>query len=151
MFFRCIKSIKKSLRKYPSVGGLVQITFKDYTLPNSDFTSLPNAMMNSVPTQGFQRNQDFFLNPEVFDPERFDSEQAARNPFTNLPFSEGPRNCIGLRFGMMQAQIGLAMLLKSLRFEISCKSESSDFECLWWHLVQREQGVSSHGLEKLIL
>jgi cytochrome P450 len=42
-------------------------------------------MINLVPTQGFQRNPDFFLNPEVFDPERFDSEQAGRNPFTNLP------------------------------------------------------------------
>lgn len=44
-------------------------------------------------------------------------------PLTFLPFGDGPRNCIGLRFGMMQARVGLATML--LNFEFSICSETN--------------------------
>lgn len=65
----------------------------------------------------------YYPDPERFDPERFDIEaKKMRNATTWLAFGDGPRNCIGLRFGMMQARIGLIYLLYNFEFSICPKT-----------------------------
>lgn len=46
-----------------------------------------------------QRDPKFWKDPLRFDPERFSPEEMAkRNPYAWIPFSGGPRNCIGELF-----------------------------------------------------
>jgi len=43
-----------------------------------------------------------------FNPENFSKEnKAKRHPYTYLPFGQGPRNCIGMRFALLEAKIAL--------------------------------------------
>jgi len=43
-----------------------------------------------------------------FNPEHFSKEnKAKRHPYTFLPFGQGPRNCIGMRFALLEAKIAL--------------------------------------------
>lgn len=81
---------------------------------------MPKGTQLWIPTYAIHHDPEFYPKPEVFDPERFTAEmQKERNPTTYLPFGEGPRNCIGDRFGLMQTRMGLIKLLHSFMFKIS--------------------------------
>ncbi|XP_062552478.1 probable cytochrome P450 6a14 [Armigeres subalbatus] len=111
--------INESLRKYPPVSNLTRTVSKDYKLPNSKVV-LQQGSTIIVPVYAIQHDPEYYPDPERYDPDRFAPDQVGnRNPYTFLPFGEGPRICIGLRFGMMQARVGLAYLLKDFRFTLS--------------------------------
>lgn len=42
-----------------------------------------------------QRDPKYFENPDKFDPYRFMKDTSNKNAFNYIPFSAGPRNCIG--------------------------------------------------------
>ena len=50
-------------------------------------------------------------------------EKAKRHPLVHIPFGWGPRNCIGLRFAMMEAKMALVSVLRKFRFERSPETE----------------------------
>lgn len=64
------------------------------------------------------RHPDFWDEPERFDPERFTPERVAeRHRFAYLPFSGGPRLCIGNEFALMEATLLVAMMAQRYHIE----------------------------------
>lgn len=62
------------------------------------------------------RHPDFWPDPERFDPERFAPERAAaRHRFAYLPFSGGPRLCIGNEFALMELVLVVTMMAQRYR------------------------------------
>ena len=54
------------------------------------------------------RDPEAWKNPEKCDPERFRGPaKEARHAFQFLPFGGGSRNCIGMRFALMEIKIAM--------------------------------------------
>lgn len=71
---------------------------------------------------GLHYDPDLYPEPETFNPDRFSEEnRQSIVPFSYLPFGDGPRICLGVRFALLQSRLGLAMLLKDFRFAVNEK------------------------------
>ncbi|KAJ7298629.1 hypothetical protein O6H91_08G070500 [Diphasiastrum complanatum] len=109
----------EALRLYPAATTLLRCTCTDLKLgklliPKGTTLFLPVvAVLHSKEMWGEDANE--------FKPERFCDgiANAVKNQSAYLPFSLGPRNCIGQGFALMEAKIVLALLLQSFRFELS--------------------------------
>lgn len=85
------------MRINPPVFFLMRKANEDYVVPNTKM-KIDKGSQVLVASYSFQIDPEYFPNPAKFDPERFTKENiAARQPFTFLPFGEGPRICIGNR------------------------------------------------------
>ncbi len=65
------------------------------------------------------RHPDFWEKPEQFYPEHFSTECLARRPrHAYMPFSSGPRICLGSTFAMTEAQLVLATVAQQYRVSL---------------------------------
>uniref|UniRef100_A0A182VX83 Uncharacterized protein n=1 Tax=Anopheles minimus TaxID=112268 RepID=A0A182VX83_9DIPT len=104
--------IKETLRLFPSVPMFGRKIMEDAEINGKVFPAGSNAIILPL---FLGRNPEFFPNPEKFDPERFNVETSAEktNPYQYVPFSAGPRNCIGQKFAVAEIKslILLALLV----------------------------------------
>uniref|UniRef100_A0A8C5C5F3 aromatase n=1 Tax=Gadus morhua TaxID=8049 RepID=A0A8C5C5F3_GADMO len=99
--------IKESLRLYPAVPGISRKLTKTMTF--IDGRSMPEGIWWSL----LNYIIDLWSTYNVFDPLRFLPENVSkRHPHAFLPFSAGPRNCIGQNFAMNEMKVVIAQTLR---------------------------------------
>jgi cytochrome P450 family 6 len=118
----------ETLRMYPPLVTLNRRCVKDYTLRDTDVV-IEKGTPVLISTLGLHMDPEHYPEPETFDPERFNEQnKQQRHSFTHLPFGDGPRNCIGLRFGMMQSKIGIATVVKNFKLSVSPATKPIQFD-----------------------
>jgi len=105
--------VEETMRLYPPLPAFERQTLGEDTIGGyrirgrSVVTIFPYLM---------HRHPAVWEDPLRFDPERFTPERVAERPrFAYLPFSGGPRLCIGNEFALMEAQLIVAMTLQRYR------------------------------------
>lgn len=105
--------LDETLRLYPPVWLFSRAALEDdvlegYFIPrNADIYLSPFIM---------QRTAEFWSDPESFRPERFGPDgpyKKGDRPF--IPFSLGPRRCVGEYFSFLEMKIHLGMLVQQFR------------------------------------
>ena len=105
--------IKEVLRLHPSAPLISREIGEDIEIKGVAYPKNSTVVISILAMQRDERN---WTDPLTFKPERFLHADGQRNPFAFVPFSGGPRNCIGQRFAMMELKLTLYHLL--LNFEI---------------------------------
>jgi cytochrome P450 family 6 len=86
--------VKESLRKYPVLPMLNRECTKDYQIPGTDKT-IEKGTAIVISLLGLHRDENYFPNPEKFDPDRFSDDVHDYDEDAYMPFGVGPRNCLG--------------------------------------------------------
>ncbi|XP_026489547.2 cytochrome P450 6k1-like [Vanessa tameamea] len=100
------------------MGWLDRVAAKDYSI--DDKLTIEAGTVVFINSIGMHHDPEYFPEPHKFDPDRFLPENRSKiEPYSYLPFGEGPRGCIGKRFAYMTIQFGLTSVLLNYKIK-SC-------------------------------
>ncbi|KFK34549.1 hypothetical protein AALP_AA5G160700 [Arabis alpina] len=114
------RCINESMRLYPHPPVLIRRAQVPDILPGNYKVNTGQDIMISV--YNIHRSSVVWEKAEEFLPERFELEGAIPNEintdFKFIPFSGGPRKCVGDQFALMEAIVALAVFLQRLNVEL---------------------------------
>ncbi|XP_073969046.1 probable cytochrome P450 6a13 [Rhodnius prolixus] len=112
--------IKESLRMYPPAQMLSRVCTIQYTFPNG-ITIEPGQSV-FIPVMAVHNDPKYYPEPRVFRPERFDPDNTIP-ACAYLPFGNGPRMCIAMRFAMLEIKYCITTLLRTYIVTLSPKTK----------------------------
>ncbi|XP_048480705.1 cytochrome P450 4C1 [Plutella xylostella] len=104
--------IREGLRLYPSVPYIARLLKEDTVL--SGYV-VPAGTIVNIHVFDVHRRAELFPEPEAFRPERWLAPPPHK--YAYVPFSAGPRNCIGQKFAMLELKTVLSGVLRRYRLE----------------------------------
>jgi cytochrome P450 len=105
--------IDEAMRLYPPGWLMTRRALKDDQL--GDYF-VPAGTEIYIAPYLIQRHPALWEEPDRFNPDRFDAERSkSRHPLAMIPFSAGPRNCIGEFLARIEMQIHLTIVARRLR------------------------------------
>ncbi|CAD7087171.1 unnamed protein product [Hermetia illucens] len=108
-YVECV--IKESLRLFPPVPIVAREFTEDTSIRGY---GIPAGTELTIPIFIILKDAESFPEPEKFDPNRHNIESSAEklNPYAYIPFSAGPRNCIGQKFAMLEMKSTISKVLR---------------------------------------
>jgi cytochrome P450 len=121
-FLSCV--FKEALRLYPPVYLFGRISVEDVSIAGH---ALPKYTVVLISPWALQRRPDVWTDATRFDPDRFAAANQASLPRDAwIPFSDGPRVCIGAHFAKLEAPLVLASLLQRADFVLDEREVEPD-------------------------
>ncbi|XP_059613484.1 probable cytochrome P450 28d1 [Phlebotomus argentipes] len=116
----------ESLRLHPPILFFLKQCNESIEVPFNDgkesrtFPKGINAMMSSY---SLGRDPIFYENPEDFNPERFDDGAVKdyKDKGVFVPFGDGPRICIGMRFAVSQIKTATVAIVRNFKLTLGAE------------------------------
>ncbi len=103
--------VEEVMRYYPPGPLLSRVAEEEDVI---DGVKIPAGCLVEMNVWQTHRHPDFWEKPDQFIPERFlEGALSGQHKQSYLPFSSGPRSCIGKPLAMMEILLCLAMILKT--------------------------------------
>ena len=115
----------ETLRYYPPVTTFVtRHSAAEYKYKNM---TIPANVGIMIAVYQLHHDPDYWEDPETFDANRFygTNKSRASSPAFQA-FGAGPRNCVGLRFALMEAKLTVARLLREYKLVPGPRTEKFD-------------------------
>mmetsp|Transcript_26859 Transcript_26859/g.73859 ORF Transcript_26859/g.73859 Transcript_26859/m.73859 type:complete len:535 (-) Transcript_26859:90-1694(-) len=117
--------MKEVLRLYPSAGMIIRHSAKEEVFKGIKVSA--NTRL-TIPIHLLHRHPKYWKDPETFMPERWlGEEHPSSHKYAFMPFSNGPRNCIGYHFAEMEAKLLLAPLIRHFHIRLAESLRGTNF------------------------
>ena len=107
--------INESLRLYGIVPINSRFCDKDVTI--GDIT-ISKGTRVIAPVYALSHDEEYWDKPYEFNPERME-DMSKIDPIIFQPFGAGPRNCIGMRFAMMEIKLAFCKILQRFSLDVT--------------------------------
>lgn len=132
------RCLLEALRLYPPVPYIARRMKSDLKLVSGDYT-LPEGSTVVISTYNLHRWDKIYPNPDKYDPDNFLPErQANRHFYSFIPFSAGPRSCVGRKYAILKMKIILATVMR--QFHVFSDKKEEDFRLQADLILKREDG-----------
>lgn len=128
--------ILETIRLYPPVPAIAREVDENIPLASRPLT-IPAGATVVICTFKIHRREDLYKDPLVFNPDRW-NEMEQRNYYGFIPFSAGPRSCVGRKYAMLKLKILLSTVCRNYIIQSSCKE--SDFKLQGDIILKRTDG-----------
>ncbi len=111
--------IDETLRLYPVADVVDRISNKYYEYEDkNDTIKIPENTNITIVIKSLHTDPDIYPEPSVFNPYRFENDdiKKSKDGCYYLPFGNGPRNCVGIRFALIEIKLLLARLVIKYKF-----------------------------------
>ncbi|XP_066257306.1 cytochrome P450 4g15 [Euwallacea similis] len=113
------RCLLETLRLFPPVPIIARQLQQDVELTSNPDHVLPVGATIIIGTFKVHRLKEIYgPNCDQFDPDNFLPEKAAaRHYYSFIPFSAGPRSCVGRKYAMLKLKILLSTILRNYRIK----------------------------------
>lgn len=107
------RCLMETLRMFPPVPMIAREIKEEVVLPSTGAV-LPQNCTILIGTFKLHRNPAIFPNPDEFNPDNFLPEKSAsRHYYSFVPFSAGPRSCVGRKYAVLKLKVLLSTVLRN--------------------------------------